>query len=69
VEIISCVTTQPNRISLIGFEVLAVVVIKDFIFRDIKQRCAYFYLLHDGVLLGLFIDHEYGGDMFHRNID
>jgi hypothetical protein len=51
-----------------GFEVLTEMVIKNFIFRDVEQRSACFHLLHDGVLLGLFINREYGSDMVLRNI-
>jgi hypothetical protein len=42
-----------------GFEVLIAVVVKSSIFWDITP-CS----LHAGFLLGLFFDHEDGGDMF-----
>jgi hypothetical protein len=66
---------------MIGFEVLAAVVMKSSIFQDtmpcrpLKSNRRFggkclkaSYLFHTGFLLGLFFDPEVGGDMFLRNV-
>jgi hypothetical protein len=51
-------------LTFVRFEVLTAVVIKGFMFWDIKP-C---FLIHAGFSLGLFYDPEDGSDIFLRNV-
>jgi hypothetical protein len=47
-----------NKWVCVGFEALTVVMMQKFVFLDMP------YLLLAGFLLGLFFDHDNGGDVF-----
>jgi hypothetical protein len=53
-----------DKFNVVRSEVLTEVVMKSSLFCDISA-C---YLLHAGLLLGLFFDTEDGGDLFLRNV-
>jgi hypothetical protein len=60
-------------LEIVGFEVLTAIVMKSAIFWDIMP-CAQLEVtllatyFHAGILFGLFLDLEDGGDTFLRNV-
>jgi hypothetical protein len=52
---------------IVGFEVLTAVFMKSSVFWHIKHWSAC-YLLHVGLLIGLFFDPENEGEIFFRKV-
>jgi predicted membrane protein len=61
-------TEEQNERTYVGFEVLTAVVMKSSVFWDITPCSLLATCFHTGLLLGLLIDLEYGGDVFLRNV-